>query len=42
MKPKTDTGFEDGHEEIIIFVGQAGDAYEMDDKSTKLFFFHIF
>mmetsp|Transcript_11487 Transcript_11487/g.17385 ORF Transcript_11487/g.17385 Transcript_11487/m.17385 type:complete len:566 (+) Transcript_11487:589-2286(+) len=29
VKPKTTGGFQDGDEEIIIFVGQ-GDAYEMD------------
>lgn len=32
VKPKTDAGFRDGDEEIIIFVGQ-GDAYEMDGKT---------
>ena len=31
VKPKTNGGFQDGYEEIIIFVGQ-GDAYEMDGK----------
>jgi hypothetical protein len=30
-KTKTDGDFQDGDEEIIIFVGQ-GDAYEMDGK----------
>ncbi len=35
VKPKTDIGFRDGDEEIIIFVGQ-GDAYEMDGKFAYL------
>ena len=33
VKPKAEGGFQQGDEEIIIFVGQ-GDAYEMDGKSN--------
>lgn len=35
VKPKANGGFQDGDEEIIIFVGQ-GDAYEMDGELNKL------